>query len=199
MSGPLLDEKILSIAQCFREAGIPHAFGGALALAYYATPRGTQDIDLNVFLPTAEAERTLDALAALGVDRGTREERARLPREGQIRVFWDHTPVDLFFAYDPLHDSCVARKQSVPFGEQASIDILSAEDLAIFKILFDRAKDWSDLEEMLYALGGDFDADYVRSWLDRIVEPDDSRRSRFQELLRGDAPTSRGEDAASRH
>src|SRR5947209_7381077 len=30
---------------------IPHAFGGALALAYYAEPRATIDIDLNVFVP----------------------------------------------------------------------------------------------------------------------------------------------------
>ena len=28
----------------------PHAFGGALALAYYAEPAATIDIDLNVFV-----------------------------------------------------------------------------------------------------------------------------------------------------
>ena len=33
-------------------AKIPHAFGGALALAYYAEPRATIDIDLNLFIPT---------------------------------------------------------------------------------------------------------------------------------------------------
>jgi hypothetical protein len=57
VSALLLDEKILAVGDALSRAGIPHAFGGALALAYYATPRATIDIDLNVFLPTTEAER----------------------------------------------------------------------------------------------------------------------------------------------
>jgi hypothetical protein len=44
----LLDEQILAIESAFTEAGIPHAFGGAQALAYYGAIRATHDIDLNV-------------------------------------------------------------------------------------------------------------------------------------------------------
>ena len=44
----LLDEKIVAIGRALEAADIPHAFGGAQALAYYATPRATHDIDLNV-------------------------------------------------------------------------------------------------------------------------------------------------------
>jgi len=187
LSAPFLDEKILAIARLLRDAEIPHAFGGALALAYYATPRGTQDIDLNVFVPTAQADRILDLLHTLGVARGSKSEHARLTRDGQIRVFWGHTPLDLFFAYDPLHQSCVERKRSVPFGGDDDIDVLSAEDLAVFKVIFDRPKDWNDLAEMLYALGPQFDSAYVIGWLTRIVEPSDARLTRFHELLRDQA------------
>ena len=52
-------------------AGIPHAFGGALALGYVAEPRGTVDIDLNVFVtaePSAgQVMRMLAAVALLAV------------------------------------------------------------------------------------------------------------------------------------
>ena len=43
----LLDEKLIAIQRAFVDAGIPHAFGGANALAYYATPRATAGIDIN--------------------------------------------------------------------------------------------------------------------------------------------------------
>ena len=114
---------------------------------------------------------------------GTEPERARLDRDGQIRVHWGHTPLDLFFSYDPLHESCLARKRTVPFGGDDRIDILSAEDLVIFKVLFDRAKDWTDIDELLYAQGGDFDASYTLEWLRRILERADARLARFEQLL----------------
>ena len=44
-------------------AKIPHAIGGALALAYYAEPRATIDIDLNVFVPPERWEEVVGALA----------------------------------------------------------------------------------------------------------------------------------------
>ncbi len=47
-----LTERVAALHAALRGAGIPHAFGGALALAFCtAEPRGTQDIDVNVFLP----------------------------------------------------------------------------------------------------------------------------------------------------
>ena len=183
MSAPLLDDQILAIEAAFARAGIPHAFGGALALAYYATPRATLGIDCNVFLAAKESERVIAALTRLGVAPPSAGERRALRDRGQMRVFWDHTPIDLFFAYDPLHDRCLARAKRVPFGDAATLPVLSAEDLAIFKTLFDRAKDWRDIAEMLFALGADFDAAYALDWIRRILPAGDERRRRFQGLL----------------
>jgi hypothetical protein len=182
----LLDEKIVALARALEAAEIPHAFGGALALAYYATPRSTHDIDLNLFAPSEDAERVLAALAPLGVAPPSEAEQRGLRERGQARVRWEHTPLDLFFAYDPLHESCCARMRRVPFGDGVSIPVLSAEDLAVFKVLFGRAKDWRDLAELLFALGPDFDAPYCRDWLGRILEPGDARLARFEALVRGE-------------
>ena len=62
----LLDEKIVALENALEGAGIPHAFGGAHALAYYATPRATHDIDLNVFVGADRAAELLRLLAGLG-------------------------------------------------------------------------------------------------------------------------------------
>jgi hypothetical protein len=72
----------------------------------------------------------------------------------------------------------------VPFGDGVTLSILSAEDLTIFKVIFGRTRDWSDIEEILYALGADFDAAYAQLWLRRILEAKDARPRRIEKLLR---------------
>ena len=109
--------------------------------------------------------------------------RYEIAERGQTRLRWDGTPLDLFFSYDPLHESAMRRRRNVPFGDDASLEVLSAEDLAVFKVLFDRAKDWTDLGEILFAQGPRFDADYALRWLRRILAPDDERLARFAALL----------------
>jgi len=179
MAAPPLSEKVLLLEEAFDRRRIPHAFGGALALAYYAVPRATIDIDVNVFVGVARADDVLDALGTLGADPISREERARLRRDEQARVLWARTPLDLFFAYDPLHDSARERRRRMPFGD-ATLHVLSAEDLVVFKALFDRAKDWRDLEELAFAMGGELDLAYVRHWMGRILAPEDPRVRRLE-------------------
>jgi len=178
----LLDEKVAVLGRTLAGGDVPHAFGGAIALAYYATPRGTRDVDINVFLPATAFDRVLDVLVPLGVAPPNRTARRTLERDGQVRLDWDQTPLDLFFSYTELHDACLARKRRVAFGAER-IAILSAEDLAIFKVLFDRAKDWRDLGEMLVAQAPDFDTAYATGWLERILVPGDERLLRFRALV----------------
>lgn len=183
MAGTSLSEKILLLEHGFRQRGIPHAFGGALALAYYATPRATIDIEVNVFVGVARAAEVLSLLEALGAEPLRDDERAHLERDEQVRVRWERTPVDLFFSYDAFHDSCFERRRRMPFGEDEAIQVLSAEDLLVFKALFDRDKDWRDIEELIFALAADLDDAYARDWLSRIAGTDDARTRRLRNLL----------------
>lgn len=176
-----LDEKVVALERALREAGIPHAFGGAIALAYYATPRGTHDVDINLFVPASHFDRVLAALAPLDVDPPTPRMRRSLARDEQLRIFWDGTPLDLFFSYTALHDACLERVRTVPFGSE-KLTILSAEDLAIFKVLFDREKDWRDLAELRFAQGERFDTRTAQEWLESILPADDPRLQRFRAL-----------------
>ncbi|MFM7064421.1 MAG: hypothetical protein ACKO04_13150, partial [Actinomycetes bacterium] len=108
-----LPDKVVALARELSD--VPHAFGGALALAYYAEPRTTQDIDLNVFVPESQSADVLSVLAPLGVETDGAEQVAR--SDGQVRVHWGRTPVDLFFAYDRFHDAARSSARVMPFAE----------------------------------------------------------------------------------
>lgn len=176
-------EKALAIARAFDAAHIAHAFRGAIALAFAAEPRATVDIDVNLFVPATRADEVLSILGALGVAVDEPGIRERIERDEQVRLRWTGTPVDLFFAYSPLHDACNERARRVRVLGQ-EIRVLSGEDLAIFKILFDRPKDWIDVEAIVRALGASFDAVYVERWIEAVAGVEDPRASRLRALLR---------------
>ena len=180
---PSLPEKVLLIEAALQSARIPHAFGGAIALAYYATPRATIDIDVNVFVESSRADDVLMTFHRLGADTPTEREALRLQRDGQVRIRWGSTPIDLFFSYDAFHDACMERRRAFPFGQGETIHVLAAEDLVVFKAIFDREKDWRDIAELVYAVGEDLDAAWIMDWLERIVGRNDERFRRCAEAL----------------
>ena len=174
-----LPEKVLAIHDAL--ADVPHAFGGALALAYYAEPRATIDIDLNVFVPVEEATAVVGQLRKLGIT-GSASADA-LARDGQIRLWWDRNPIDLFFSYDPFHDAARDASRLVPFAD-TSVPVLAADHLVVCKAVFDRPKDWVDIDAML-AAAAPIDAAEVLRWVSRITGPDDPRFARLARVLAG--------------
>lgn len=176
---PSLPEKVIGIHEVLDKAKIPHAIGGALALAYYAEPRATIDIDLNVFVPPERWRDVVDALAPLGIATESLDSAA-LERDGQYRLWWGDNPVDLFFAYDEIHTEMRKEARRVPFAG-TTLPILSPEHLAVCKATFDRPKDWLDLEQILVATD-DLDVGAIENWLQRMVGQQDKRLQRFAEL-----------------
>jgi hypothetical protein len=161
-------------------AGVPHAFGGALALAYHVDePRGTRDIDVNVFVPVTDTRRVF-ALLPEGVGWDDTDVE-RVERDGQVRLVWDQTPIDLFFSTHAFHEEVALHVRTVPFpgGE---VPILGADDLAVFKAFFNRTKDWADIEAM--AEVGSFDPHVVLGWLADLLGPDDERVGRLRGVIR---------------
>lgn len=175
---PPLPDKVIAIHEALNAARIRHAVGGAIALAYYAEPRATIDIDLNPFIPVTAWREAIDALAEIGVETGDLDPAA-LERDGQCRLWWGDNPVDLFFAYAPIHEEMEKALRRVPFSG-ISLPILAPEHLAVCKAMFDRRKDWLDLEKMLIA--DDLDLDSVEAWLQRMVGEGDERLARLSEV-----------------
>src|SRR5438067_392702 len=172
-----LPDRIVELHRALAEHRIPHAFGGAIALAYWTRePRGTRDIDLNVFVPAERAERVLRALPdGVAIPEGT---AGAIARDAQIRLWWDDAPIDLFFDYVPIHADAKRNRKTVPF-EGTRIPVLGPTELAAFKVMFDRTRDWADIEAMLKA--GSLDVDALRAVLRTLIASNDDRFRRLDE------------------
>jgi hypothetical protein len=88
-----------AIADALEAAELPYAVGGALALAYYAPPRATVDVDVNVFVPPrGGVEPVVKALRSVGFEPDEPPEalNARASRDGQFRGHCEGMRVDVF-------------------------------------------------------------------------------------------------------
>jgi hypothetical protein len=151
-----LVEKLFAVHDALAAASLPHAFGGAIALAYCVEePRGTRDLDVNIFCDAADAASVLGALPD-GVD-VTKADIAAVERDGQSRLFWDGVPIDVFLNNLPLHEAVSDAIVWVPL-EGREVPVLDCASLAVFKSLFDRTKDWADLEAIAVATPEDIEA-----------------------------------------
>lgn len=174
----LLGSRLLAVHDALVDASLPHAFGGAIALAYCTEePRGTRDLDVNVFVDPTRAGEALSALP----DRVAVSDAdvAAAAREGQVRVWWEDTPIDVFLDVHSFHAEIAGDVRSVPF-EGRTIPVLDCTALAVFKALFGRTKDWADIEEI--AAAGALERPRALAWLERIVGADSSAVARIGSL-----------------
>jgi hypothetical protein len=172
-------EKILTLHRALDAARLSHAFGGALALGWCtAQARGTVDIDVNVFVDQSLAASVFEALPTEVTRSATDLELCR--RDGQVRVHWGVTPVDLFTNTTEFHLTAADR---AVVHEFASVDVpfLSCSDVAVFKAFFNRTKDWADLEAM--AAAHTLDRDLVVGTVVHYLGRDDQRVERLTNLL----------------
>ena len=180
----VLPDKLLRVHTALSAHAIPHAFGGAIALAFYGEPRDTRDLDINIALPPAQHARLLDALASLFPIVGREKAAQELTRLAQTRLFWEETGVDLFMADIPYHASIAERAHDVDYMG-TRLPVISAEDLIILKAAFNRPKDWIDIENMFQVQNGALDALYIRRWLSEFyLPPDDLPLQRVAGFIR---------------
>lgn len=177
-----LSSRVLAIQDVLNAANIPAAFGGAIVLFFYGEPRTTGDIDLNIFVPASKPEAALQRLATLHAAFGDPAVADLVRRDGQVRVDWAGIPVDIFFANLPFLESAATRARTVPFAG-STIRVLSPEDLVVCKAMFNRRKDWADIEQLLYVQQGALDLAYVRGWLVDMVGEADKRTDSLDELI----------------
>ena len=104
-------------------------------------------------------------------------ERHAIATDGQARLWWDETPVDVFYNTTPFHEQVASRVRFEAFAG-ATVPFLACNDLAVFKAFFDRTKDWADLEEM--AAAGTLDVESVLGVLVHYLGGDDPRVERLR-------------------
>ena len=175
-----LTPMIVSLHEMLDSAGVSHQFGGAIALAWYRNPRATTDIDVNLTVPPEAAEPVLGLLGRLGVT-VTPEDRAAIAQDGQARLDWCGSYLDVFFATLDLHLEMAERARLVRFGP-VDIPILAPEHLIACKAIFDRPKDWLDIAEIL-RWGTEVDVTRTLYWVSEILGPEAEQYARLAELL----------------
>jgi len=162
------------LAHALDDASIPYAIGGAIAYGLWGDPRGTHDVDINLFVNGSELDAAFDALESAGVtlDRvGAR----RADAEGDVIMGWcEGVRIDLFTPSIPFSWEAMTTRVRFagPLGDAA---YLSAEATAVFKLLFFRPKDLVDLEKLVAVQGPDLDVMYVRRWMTDMMGEDDER------------------------
>ena len=103
---PSLVDKVIILDETLSANGITHAFGGALALAYYTLdPRATADIERDA------------------------HDLERVRSDEQVRLWWGRNPVDLFFRASEFHDGVAARVELHPFAS-TRLPFVAAADRA---------------------------------------------------------------------
>jgi hypothetical protein len=187
-SSPLIVlERAVLVHELFQVAGVPHAIGGALALAYHVgAARATDDIDLNV---TSDLDHPELVYRLLPPEVPWGEDDVRRARErGNVRLLWPHPDgpptlpiaLDLFFPEHEFHELVSRRAEWVPMLD-ATVPILSATDLMVFKMLFDRRKDWADIEELVRY--GKADLDQAGEWVRILLGGEDLRHAKLAQIV----------------
>ena len=170
-----LERKIVGVHTMLASAALPHAFGGALALAFHTgEPRGTRDIDVNIFLPVSKIDVVRSAFAKR--IEFTETQVADALANDQVRVFWEDTPIDIFFNVAEFHDDVMLGIEHHKFAK-IIIPVLGADALTVFKAMYNRTKDWADIEAMLEV--NSIDKSRVIGWLVRLLGVDDPRTRKF--------------------
>lgn len=152
-------------------AEVGHGFGGAIALAYYVgDPRATRDLDINIAAPVAQAAAVFAVLpsSVLWTEKDVRECQAR----GQVRLWAgrrrEGIPVDLFFPQHRFHEVVADAVTDKPFLRAGyTLPIIAASHLTVFKVLFNRPKDWVDVADMLQA--GTVDVSEALFWVRELL------------------------------
>jgi hypothetical protein len=175
------------LAAALDAAGVPYAIGGAIAYGLWGDPRGTHDVDLNLFVDHDGLDAALDVLEAAGVVLD-RDAAHRADQEGDVIVGWcEGMRVDLFTPSIPFAWEAMKTRVRMD-GPLGPATYLSAEATAVFKLLFFRSKDRVDLEKLVVVQGADLDAAYVRRWMVEMMGEDDVRVRTWDALLAAHGP-----------
>ena len=161
-----LATNIVALHEMLASVGVPYQSGGAIALAWYRNPRATANIDINVTVPPSAADAVLGTIAGLGVTVSAGD-RATIAQDGQARLDWRGSDLDVFFATVDLHRDMAAASRSVQFGP-VTIPILAPEHLIVCKAIFDRPADWLDIEAIV-AWGTEVDVRATLGGVDAIL------------------------------
>lgn len=174
-------EAALQVARALEDREVPYALGGALAYGLWGVPRATLDVDLNIFVEPEGLGPVFDAFGTLGITVDPVAAQSSVEREGMFQAWYGLFRLDVFTpSIDFSWEAARTRVRRAFDGQEAWF--LSAEALAVFKLLFFRPKDLVDLERLIAVQGAQLDVAYVRQQMVAMMGEVDPRVQRWDEL-----------------
>jgi len=161
---------------------VPYAIGGALAYGLWGDPRGTHDVDLNLFVDAEMLGDALGVLCEAGVSIDVPAALREAEEGGVLIGHYDGMRVDLFAPSIPFSWEAGRTRVRLKVRDQEAW-YLSAESTAVFKLLFFRLKDLVDIERLVVVQGEALDRDYIRRWMVDMMGEDDERVEEWDAII----------------
>jgi hypothetical protein len=170
------------IARALESRGCDYAIGGAIALGYWAQPRGTIDVDVTLFLPPQQPTQCVRLLQQIGCNLNATAAIQSFAEHGCAEVELDGCGIHVFLPTVSFYDLARQRRKQVPLGDQ-QVMIWDAETLCVFKMMFFRRKDIADVEQILRSGGEKLDRAWILDQLHELYGRRDPRISQWHELV----------------
>ena len=162
-------DSVYLISGAMERLRMPYAFVGGVALNTWGVPRATFDLDLALSVPTGRSAELLAELRRIGAVVEEAFERGFRDRVQGMEKLHAHLPagaslmaIDLFLASTPFLESVLERRVGIDLG-RGQVWVCTAADLVVLKLLADRRKDRSDVENVLLVQGVP-ELEYLRRW-----------------------------------
>jgi hypothetical protein len=166
----------LEAAQC------DYALGGAIALGFWAEPRGTLDVDVTLYLPLDDPQGCMRLLKRIGCEFESRRTEEMLKEHTFCQVQFLGLRLDVFLPMSSFYELAKARRREVPMGSRQAY-VWDAETLCVFKMMFFRRKDFVDIQSILRSQGASLDRAWVEESLTQLYGQRDPRIDQWRELV----------------
>lgn len=157
-----------------------YAVIGGITLSQWGFSRYTHDIDIKVLVPGTNYTAMRNAIRVAFPEPA----RIHIPQNPLIvAVTIQGVIVDFLLAIPGYEEQIVERAVTRDLGGW-SIQVCSAEDLIIQKVVAGRDRDWLDVEELLIAQHDRLDQAYIEGWLSQFADALEQPgiRSKYQAL-----------------
>jgi len=159
-----------TVSDLLGSAGIPYMLTGSFALAFYATPRMTRDLDIVVELIPTDAARVVDLFVRdFYIDPDDVRSAIASRRMFNLMHSASGIKIDLIVRKDSRYREVeLSRRRRVQMG---GIDtwIVSPEDLILSKLMWSLETE-SELQQrdIVSLAQGPIDRDYLRDWAAKL-------------------------------
>jgi hypothetical protein len=164
-----LTKVIHELVGLFDRLQLPYAIMGGIAVRAYGLPRPTFDVDLVVAVPRDRLAELFAAIESLGYTVPEQYRGGWIDSVGgmplfKVRLFLEGRGIDadIFLAENEFQASVMSRR--IPEEvEGKPLQLITAEDLILFKLLAGRPRDLLDIKDIFF-MQGQLDEAYMRRW-----------------------------------